>query len=409
MNNNNCVRMECEDLEKGWRVFLTPDEFETALNSVPHHRCRIAVLLMALSLRRTPCSHTVASDFHQKENVWWLYVEGKQSSDRYHATKSRNVWIPQPVMDEIHAFIETEGRDPEEPLIDVGARQVSNWIDRLGENAATRTGDERWTRLSPHDFRRYYATHFLLRLGVDTHTVQQQGGWKKPEHMWEYLLMPRDLVKRRFAEVGLIGSNPLQNRGDKSANTVRSNFAAIRKTIADSHTSVRGDVVDVLQEELSAIDDDIAGIDIQTRARANQNSSQEKDGRSDQSSLDGSWISSPGGVVATNGVKAGVWTRNRLDKEIEAVSGEETQWPSRAECIEQSASYAMITVIIGLLFANIGISLDPSTLEVTASPSSAAALAIGSTSGIGGVLWSDYRDRINDISFREWCGRRLPF
>lgn len=395
--------MEFQRLEKGWRVFMTPEEHTAILKSVPHHGCRIAILLMSLSLRREPTTQVTPGDFFKKDGLWWVEVEGKDSSPRYHETRSRNVWVPHPIMEEISSYIERKDLDDDETLVWVQKRQLNNWIDTAAENAATRTGFDRYTRISCHDFRRYFATHFLLRLDVDDHVVQQLGGWKKIEHMYEYLLLPTDLVNRRLAESGLLNTNPLELPGDKSAETIESNIATIRKVLADTDDP---EAIETLQEELIALAGDVPSVNVTVNASDDTASDEDDDGK--QSSLPIDAVTSPAAALAATGTDLGARTHARLRREWDDLIDDGADWPTPREAAQPTAGMLGSLLLVGILFASTGFSLDPIAGEVTLpSATSTAGLGSGLVGGIVRTLWIDHCARIEAIPFTKWLRRKL--
>jgi hypothetical protein len=396
--------MEFQRLKKGWRVFMSPDELSVILESVPHHGCRIAILLMSLSLRREPTTQVTPDDFFKKAGVWWVEVEGKDSSPRYHETRSRDVWVPAPIMDEIISFIEEKDRDDDEPLISVQKRQLSNWIDTAVENAATRTGNDRYTRITCHDFRRFFATHFLLRLGVDDHVIMQLGGWKEIEHMYEYLLLPKDLVRRRLAQAGLLNTNPMRLSGDKSAETIQSNIDTVRKVLAESDDPK---AIETLQEKLIDLASDVPSVNVTVNALDNT-AGDEGGADGKQSSLPTDAVISPAAALAATGVEVGARTRNRLEREWADLTDDEADWPTPREAAQPTAEMLGSLVLMGILFASTGFSLDPIAGEVTLpSATSTAGLGSGLVGGIVRMLWIDHCTRVEEISFTKWARRKL--
>lgn len=396
--------MEFQRLKDGsWRVFMTPEEHTTILDTVPHHGCRIAILLMSLSLRREPTTEVMPGDFFEKDGLWWVEVKGKDSSPRYHETRSRNVWVPAPIMDEIASFIEEKDLDDDEPLVWVQKRQLNNWIDDAVENAATRTGFNRYTRISCHDFRRYFATHFLLRLEVDDQVVQQLGGWKKILHMYEYLLLPTDLIERRLGRAGVLNTNPLALSGDKSAETIKGNINTIRKVM---ETTDDPEAVEALQEELLALSSDVPSVNVTVNASDDAASDRNDDGK--QSSLPVDAVTSPATALAAAGVEVGARTHSRLEREWGDLTDDGADYPTPREAAQPTTEMLGSLLLMGVLFASTGFSLDPTAGEVTLpSTTSSAGLGLGLVGGIARVLWIDHCTRIKEISFAGWLSRKL--
>ena len=244
--------VEIQPLEKDrYRVFLTPDEFKSLLQSVPHHRARPPILIMALSARVGTAAEVTPGQFLKKNGEYFLRVEGKDASDRYQETKPRNMWIPQPVYDDINCFIDDNNIADDEPICDVGKRQLQNWVKTTAKNTEIKLGIDDIGKLSPHDLRRYFGTHFLIRLQFPQQYVCQLGGWKSPEHMYEYLLVPNDLLVHRLKKEGYTGTNPLFLSGTDVVEELNANFDTLEDILSDdsfeAHTEAKKRIKELVE------------------------------------------------------------------------------------------------------------------------------------------------------------------
>lgn len=189
--------MEVQPLgDDRWRVFLQTSEFLQLIDSAKHQRARLAMWLMALSLRVKTTANLVIGQFYQDdEGYWWLHVEAKDSTDRDRATKPREVYVPQDIIEKVESYLgdDLHSLPDSKPVFDVVKKTLQRDVEDARENAAIATGIDDYLKVSSHDFRRYFASHYMFRLGVDPHATRQLGGWKCIEHMVEYLLLPRDL------------------------------------------------------------------------------------------------------------------------------------------------------------------------------------------------------------------------
>jgi hypothetical protein len=223
--------MQSQPLDDGkWRVFLRVDEFKRMLQSAEHQRARTAMFLMAISLRVQTAANLLVGQFYKDdEGFWWVHIEAKDATDRDRETKPREVLVPRSIIEEVESYLGSDlDKLPEDkPVFDFVKRTLQRDIEDARDNAAIATGNDNYLKVSSHDFRRYYASHYLYRLGVDKHAVRQMGGWKKVEHMIEYLLLPRDLLKNRLAEAGVLGHNPLTMTNSGPADQVDANFDTI--------------------------------------------------------------------------------------------------------------------------------------------------------------------------------------
>lgn len=169
-----------------WRVFFRTDEFRQLIKSAKHQRARTAMLLMAISLRVKTTANLMVGQFYQdKHGYWWMHIEAKDSTKRDSATKPREVLVPPRVINQVESLLgaELDSLPDNKPVFDEGKRTIQRDIEDARQNAAVATGKENYLKVSSHDFRRYYASHYLFRLGVDKHVTRQMGGWKRIERL----------------------------------------------------------------------------------------------------------------------------------------------------------------------------------------------------------------------------------
>ncbi|WP_323675863.1 site-specific integrase [Halorubellus sp. PRR65] len=253
--------MQFQPLDDGkWRVFLRVDEFEQMLQSAEGQRARTVMFLMAISLRVKTAANLLVGQFYQDdEGFWWVHIEAKDATDRDRETKPREVRVPRSVIEEVESHLgsDLDKLPGDTAVFNVVKRTLQRDIEDARENAAIATGTENYLKISSHDFRRYYASHYLYRLGVDKHAVRQMGGWKKVEHMVEYLLLPRDLLKNRLAEAGVLGQNPLTMTNSGPADQVDANFDTIEFL---GYQVDSDDVNETLQDRLLELGEEVDGV-----------------------------------------------------------------------------------------------------------------------------------------------------
>jgi hypothetical protein len=91
-----------------------------------------------------------------------------------------------------------------------------SWTDQLGDIAAEKTGDDDFRKLSPHDFRAYFATNTLVRHNMNMETVMTVGGWKKYETMQKYLaITSEEQIAADFQNAGLLDGPGWDEYADK--------------------------------------------------------------------------------------------------------------------------------------------------------------------------------------------------
>lgn len=225
-----------------YRVFLIPSEFQQLIESAPHRRAKPPMKIMALSARVGTAAEVTPSQIYYKNGEYFMRVEGKDSTDRYQETKPRKLWIPEPVYEDINKYIERKNLDDDEPICEVQKRQLQNWVKNAAENAAIASGVDDFNKVSAHDLRRFFATHFLIRLKIDPQIVTQLGGWKSPENMYEYLLIPNDLIVHRLTKQGYTGINPLLISGTKPVQELNANFDTIERILSQNEDEVEAEI-----------------------------------------------------------------------------------------------------------------------------------------------------------------------
>ncbi|MDZ5811486.1 hypothetical protein U4E84_09020 [Halorubrum sp. AD140] len=91
---------------------------------------------------------------------------------------------------------------------------MGDLIKEAARNTAVKTGNEDYEHVRSHDFRAFYATHMVRRLGVDKELVM--GGWGSHEAIEPYLAtsLPRDL-QNELARTGVLERDvPTPSRRD---------------------------------------------------------------------------------------------------------------------------------------------------------------------------------------------------
>lgn len=251
-----------------WRVFLDTEEYRTLLESAYQptrktrttRQVRLEIRLMACSLRVDTVSGLTYGQFEQREtpegDKWVVNVEAKDSTEREAETRPRSVYVPNDIMDEVKAYAKRRSRTGDGDLLfPHTTRTIQRDVTRSAKNAATATGDEDHLKVSSHDLRRYFATHLLFRHEVQSAVVRGLGGWKSDEAMFEYLVLPDDVLFSRLGEAGLLGTSY-----DKlSQRNLSEKLAATATRLADlAETADRKDLVEVGEGEMQDV---FAGVD----------------------------------------------------------------------------------------------------------------------------------------------------
>lgn len=265
---------------------MSPAEYQCLLNSIPGYASKPPFQLMALSLRVGTAAEVTPGQIYKKNGEHFMSVEGKDARDRYQETKPRSIWIPDPIYEQISRFIENQNKGNNEPICGVVKRQLQNWVNTAAENAAIASGDKNFNKVTAHDLRRFFATHFLIRLGIRPQIVTQLGGWKSPENMFEYLLFPNDLLVHHLRKQGYTGTNPLHISGTDPVGELNANFDAIEKILTEGGSDVKGEIA----ERMKNIAQEISWLEIRTIPGARKSESDTTvSGNTGQSSLTGTF------------------------------------------------------------------------------------------------------------------------
>jgi len=200
-----------------WRVFMDTEEYRQLLEHAYSNKkrsvrlVRIMMRLMACSMRVVTATYIEYGQFEKRQTpvgeYWVAKIQGKDSTDREAETRPRAVFIPDDLMDEIHRYARRKNLGPEDRLFTFSKKTLQRDVYRSAGNAATATGNEEFRKVSAHDLRRYFATHLLFRQRVRPAVVRMLGGWKSDEAMYEYLVLPDDVLFTELADAGLLGTS----------------------------------------------------------------------------------------------------------------------------------------------------------------------------------------------------------
>lgn len=167
------------DSRDDMKVWLSRDEVDLLLEFVEDTTRRIAVALgVRCGLRSDEIVHVRPVDVVDGPAGQMLRVrEEGAKGDQYRETP-----IPPLLARDISAVADLrDDLDDGDELVDVTTRTLRNWVDDLGGRLATDQEDDGWRDLSPHDFRRTWATLLAGAEGVDPLLVCDWGGWNDLE------------------------------------------------------------------------------------------------------------------------------------------------------------------------------------------------------------------------------------
>jgi integrase len=121
---------------------------------------------------------------------WFVEVKGKDTSGG--GGKIRDVWVPEPVAENIQRFASDRDLAGTEPVVSVSTPSVRRWVSETAEQLAEDGYGERWYDVSSHDLRRSWATYYIVEVGVDVRTMMAIGGWSDYAAVEPYLGEPTE-------------------------------------------------------------------------------------------------------------------------------------------------------------------------------------------------------------------------
>jgi hypothetical protein len=97
--------------------------------------------------------------------------------------------------EDVQRYCDEEGIGPSDEIFGIGKDWLGKLVKQAAEDAAVVTDNPDYEHIRTHDFRAYYATHMIRRLGVDKHIVVEMGGWDSEKAIKPYLAssLPGDL------------------------------------------------------------------------------------------------------------------------------------------------------------------------------------------------------------------------
>ncbi len=211
--------MIIEPTGKGANIFLDKPEYEEYLEYCDE-RTGLAARIMGRSSPRVEiCSKLKRGDFFipDRDIIKTAYVKLKETKDTSEGGSEdggwRLSWVPMSLYEDIQSYCEKHNIEDDEEIFEIDKDQIRNIMKSAGAEAARHTGKEGYKYITPHDMRRYYATHMLRREGVDIDIVMSMGGWENRKSMEPYLRTPlekdlqTELVQSGVLEVD-VGQEP---------------------------------------------------------------------------------------------------------------------------------------------------------------------------------------------------------
>lgn len=246
--------------EGRWRCFLGRDEYELVLARVQQKFgddeswILLAIRLLALSVRVGTLDRIKRKDFREGERgLMLLRVREKNTQDDDDERRPRDIWIPRPLYNDLKQYMDANNIGPDDHLFRRSESTFRRRLNSVAEDLAEETGDDQWLKLTPHDFRRYYAVHFLFRLRIDPAVVRQMGGWLSEEAMMEYLILPDDVLADELESCGALGT--YADTYHEAAGDVEALLQTFKTLISRMETApTRADALRRVEECLNAIE-----------------------------------------------------------------------------------------------------------------------------------------------------------
>lgn len=411
------IAMRLELIEKELRVMISEWEFENLVldeaEKMGDERLELVLRLMGRSSpRRGKALELTPNDFFIPEiedvEIPFVVLEGTKHTSGKDTVVDGDVrvsWVPKDLYDDIMDYVERENIQDDEEIIDVGGDRIGQLIRDLRSRLAKRTGRPGWEHLKSHDLRAFFCTNLIRNYRVSKPLVMEMGGWENEESMDPYLAVPTlKEIQDELCQTGVVEQDvptpPQREDLEYVTDYIEELQAEIERLRRDLELDEMQDVADVSLDEIE---------DIKKEALRRKKEETPTDTKLDQFMPDSGSIKAvyPLAPVVWWAMKASEMTVGRLEKEWRAISPPRAEWPSSQKSIRGATLYAGMLVVVGILFASMGLSFNPFTMGTTTPPAATAALGTGSTAGIIQVLWSDYQNRIEDVSLCEWVKRKL--
>jgi len=199
------MRLDDYAQKDGKRVWLTVNELERLIDQTQNSQQGIALTLLGKAgLRRGEVVQVTRNDFTHAPDGYVRVWEDYSKSDEY-----REV----PVPDSFERYVDgwTEGRPPDEPVVDVNGTTVYRWVRKAADKCAGEDGDTRgWSEVGPHDLRRSWGGHLLWNCGVSPMSVMEFGGWSDWQTFEEHYMgeMTPEARDRERSKIDYLGGEP---------------------------------------------------------------------------------------------------------------------------------------------------------------------------------------------------------
>lgn len=230
--------MQLKTLENSTAVFMNDHDYDVVLKSRDSRQAGLAMQIMGRSGPRVGIvadmvHGQIEQSTHPDVDLWFYRVQTKDTLARDTDGKWNKYWIPADVKEAIDRYAEDKNLSPSDPYFRVSKRTVQNWVKRSAKNAAKRTGNEHYEKISAHDFRRYFATNLTVRQNVDPEIVMTLGGWEDRATFWNNYVNTKfdDAIQASLADAGALDME--LDRPDSDVAQLADEVASLQAEIAE--------------------------------------------------------------------------------------------------------------------------------------------------------------------------------
>lgn len=198
------MRLDDYPEKDGKQVWLTVNEMESLIDQAEDSTQRVAFTLGGKAgLRRSEIVSVTRNDFmHAPDGfvrVWGDYAK----RDKYREA---------PIPSDFDHFVRglTEGKSPDEPVVDVHDTTIWRWVTKAADKLQAETNDKGWSFLDVHDLRRSWGGHLLWNCGVAPMVVMEFGGWEDWETFKKHYMgqITPEAQQRERGKIDYLGGDP---------------------------------------------------------------------------------------------------------------------------------------------------------------------------------------------------------
>jgi len=195
--------MEVEQLGNGWRLILSPQEYQLVLENATSRDSEIVMRLCAEScLRYSEALEATLQRVEEVqcsgEEVLFYHIPHKEKQvPRLGQDNGRKTILPEDLFDLMEEHVKAEDLSYRDPLIQYCTRSVFNHVKQAGVKTAEQTGKDEFRKLSPHDLRASFVVNAIERFRMHPQVVLEIGGWTRFDSMAAELSEPtqEDLLR----------------------------------------------------------------------------------------------------------------------------------------------------------------------------------------------------------------------